>query len=71
MVLGALGKIGALAPSHVVEEFIAENAIVTIQPQKMEERTVTLMDLVMKCLKPAMIAHALVSEILKTCTPLS
>ena len=63
MGVGDLGKVGVLAPSHVVVECMPENAIAITQRQNMEERTVIRMDLAMKCLRPVIPPHALVSEI--------
>ena len=63
MGLGDLGKVGALVPSLVVEEFIATSETAITQSQNMEERIVIRMDLAMKCLRPVITTHVLVSEL--------
>ena len=62
MVNGALGVTGKRALLPVVEERVPKKEFVTILAQKMEEITVTLMDLLMKRLKVVIPQLALVYE---------
>ena len=63
MGFGDLGDAGALVPALVVKELIPGNEIAIAQRQKMEERTVMLMGLVIKCLRAVVTTHVLVSLI--------
>ena len=62
MVYGALGGTGMPALLPAVEERIPRNEIVTILAQQMEEKSVTLMGLLMKSLKVVIAQLALVYE---------
>jgi hypothetical protein len=62
MVIGVLGRHGALVLLPVVEEHIQNTETVITLLQKMEEQAVTLMDLLMKCLKVVTVELALVYE---------
>ena len=60
MVLGVLGEPGDLVPSIVVLVDVPKNDSVIIQPQRTEEKAVTLMDLVIRNLKTVTAEIALV-----------